>query len=818
MDKHPKDTFIAHIRESDGTIQSVKEHCQSVAALAKIAGETYGIGSLCSCSGRHHDIGKNTIEFQDYILAATSGQKVQKGSVIHSTHGAYLINSLRDDNDPGSKLAAELIRNAIMSHHGIRDAVTVDGKISFDDAKKNIVKSREEVRQFVLEQFGEESIKKEFDDAAKDANTIIKKIKEFCASQSGLGSAHIYLALFQRLLTSILIDSDRTDTACFEDNIPSQKRPTSQDRIKLWQQYRSYCDQAIEELKKAKTPSSLDIYRAEISDICANFPDGGNGIFRFIVPCGAGKTLSALRFALQTAERFGKERIFYIAPYNSILEQNADEIGKFIGDDDAVLRHHSNVVFEDHNDRIKNHNGDNMSFNEKEQRYQLLTENWLQSPIIATSAVQFLNTLFLSKTSAVRRMQALGNSVIIFDEVQSLPIRVLKLFNAGVNFLSRFCHSSVVLCSATQPSLDKLNNYRLTTPRNLIEDFDKYSEAFRRIEIEDSTQGNGMTFSDAADFIFDKAQSVRSLLAIVNTKKSAKLIAKRLEELIQNDDAYKLFHLSTNMCPAHRSSEIQKLRTCLADKNNPKKIICVSTTLIEAGVDVSFEAVVRSLTGLDSIIQAAGRCNRNYESERGSVSLIYINEEKIEKLDNLVEAQNVVREILYSVKKNPNFNKNNYLSKQVMDFYYNKFYRNLGKLMEFPLKDDPEHTIIDLLTTNNFSSDKNPDSKFLCLKQAFKKAGDVFEVIDNNGQIDVIVEYNDDAKDHIRALRESRRISDQKKELRYLQRYTLQLYLNSNDTEGYGIYKDEKLGIYFLASSYYDQTFGIVHENVFLDF
>ena len=413
-----------------------------------------------------------------------------------------MIDKFRDNTKPASKLAAEMIRTAIMSHHGIRDAVSPDGKITFNQAKMNISSTYDQFEAFFYSQVPKSIVSETFERAENDARKILQKINSMNPKQNKLGSAHIYLALYQRLLTSILIDADRTDTACFEDNVSPPKRLNREELISLWHQYRTYCDQAIEQMTKSKLSSPLDQYRSDISDACADFDGGANGIFRLIVPCGAGKTLSSLRFALQTAEKYGKNRIFYIAPFNSILDQNADEIGRFIGDNDAVLRHHSNVIMDE---------DDADSSGEIERKYQLLTENWLHSPIIATSAVQFLNTLFISKTSAVRRMQALGNSVIIIDEIQALPIKVLKLFNSAINFLASFCNVSVLLCSATQPLLDEIQSYRLITPRNIVGNIDKYTEAFRRVKIEDCSQGNGKTFSEAANFIFEKTQSANSI-------------------------------------------------------------------------------------------------------------------------------------------------------------------------------------------------------------------------------------------------------------------------------------------------------------------
>lgn len=178
-----------------------------------------------------------------------------------------------------------------------------------------------------------------------------------------LGSPYFYLAMFTRLITSIVIDADRTDTACFEDKRALPQRRALDERKEMWKKYLVHYESQLEKLQEGKKTSSLDPYRGEISRACAEFDGGEAGIFRLVVPCGAGKTLAALRYALHTARRYGKERIFYIAPFNSILEQNATEIAKFIGDPDAVLEHHSNIIFSAEENKDKS---------EDEKRYQLL--------------------------------------------------------------------------------------------------------------------------------------------------------------------------------------------------------------------------------------------------------------------------------------------------------------------------------------------------------------------------------------------------------------------------------------------------------------
>lgn len=606
-----------------------------------------------------------------------------------------------------------------MSHHGVRDCISVDGAATFFSAIERISDSYDSVKKTVYELYGFAAIEQEFKKACSETVKLRQRINDCHFAENGYGSSHFYIAMYERLLLSILVDADRTDTACFEDNVSPPTLPSIADLIQMWRGFRVHCDTRIATLQREKDPSLLDEYRAEISVACSTYDGGASGIFRLVLPCGAGKTLSALRYALHIAEQYGKRHILYIAPFNSILEQNADEIAKYIGDDDAVLRHHSNVVF-DQDD------------SENEKKHKLLTENWSQSPIIATSAVQFLNTLFAAKISCVRRMQAFGNSVIIIDEIQALPVKVLKLFNAAMNFLAHFCDYAVVLCSATQPLLDKLDTYKILQPKSIIPDEEKYRQAFKRVEIDDNTTGNGISISEAADYIAKQALTARSTLAIVNTKAAAREITEHIRINIDCTNEYEIVHLSTNMCPAHRSAVIKDLREHLNDKCYPKKMICISTTLIEAGVDVSFERVIRSLTGLDSIIQAAGRCNRNRETECGIVSVIYIRDEKIDALGYLREAQQITREVLYNVRKFPERYLGGALSQKAMDEYYTRYYSPLQKKeMEFQLKDDPEHTIVDLLTNNPSGSKRCSISKHCILKQAFKEAGDAFSMIED---------------------------------------------------------------------------------------
>jgi len=791
------DFFVAHIRRSDKVEQGVFEHNNNVANLASSLGEKYGLEHIAEIAGRHHDDGKNTDEFLTYIRNAAEGKPVVRGSVTHSTHGAVLLNKFALSSNLHSLLASEMIRITIMSHHGLRDCLSMDGNLVFAEAAKKISDSNSVVEEIICSHYGKNIIEKEFAYAVDDAKTIQNKIKDLQCKERNVGSPHFYLSMYIRLLTSILIDADRTDTACFEDDIPLPQFKSNEEMKVIWRGLRNNFEIKLMELLEKKEPSVLDKYRKEISESCADFDKGESGIFRLVVPCGAGKTLASLRYALNAAEKYGKKHIFYVAPFNSILEQNAAEIRDYIGDSEAVLEHHSNIVFDD--DEA-----------EEEIRYRLLTENWLSSPIIATTAVQFLNTLFAASTSCVRRMQALGDSVIILDEVQALPIKVLKLFNAAMNYLACFCRSSVILCSATQPLLDKLDRYRILPPVSMLENEEKYEDAFRRVQITDCTSGEGLSYMEVASFILTQAESARSVLTIVNTKESAREVFKNLRSKV--DDSHLLFHLTTNMCAAHRKNVLDKIRANLSDSNYLGKIICVSTSLIEAGVDVSFEQVVRSLTGLDSIVQASGRCNRNRETDCGIVSIISIRDEAVSSLGNVPKAQDATRDLLYNIKANPDNYPGGILSKSAMDEYYARYFKPLQKQMEYPLKDDPERTIIDLLTDDparrkRFEA-QGGNSKTVLLKQAFREAGYEFSVIDDSGKIDVIVDYDDGATEALRKLKAAKTLHEKKAALRSLQRYTVQLRINNLNKLDAALQPLET-GAYILDRIFYDEDFGV---------
>ena len=437
--------------------------------------------------------------------------------------------------------------------------------------------------------------------------------------------------MLTRLLLSILIDSDRWDSACFEYGINSteeERRPNWNDLLNTYETYAKNTLNSDEWINKK---------RSEISDICKEKAAMKTGIYRLSVPTGGGKTFSSLRYALRHADINSKERIFYIIPYNTILDQNAEDIREALNQYEGILEHHSNIVLEN---------------DEEQLNYKKLTERW-DSDIILTSMVQFLNTLFRKENSNTRRMHRLTNAVFIFDEVQALPINCKGLFERAIIFLTSCCRSTVLLCTATQMELDLPQKpiELMGTEENLI----SLNRTFKRVEYIPQIEKT-FTNEQVAENLCDIIENKKSVLMISNTKASAwdifektcnmlnengyefieieyGMSDKEIQERAKQSEDFEILcvHLSTFFCPAHRKAYIKWIKNWTKAEG---RVLCVSTALIEADINVSFPVVVRSIAGLPSIIQAAGRCNRNME-QSPNVGQVYIWRLKEENLNVL---------------------------------------------------------------------------------------------------------------------------------------------------------------------------------------
>ena len=281
------------------------------------------------------------------------------------------------------------------------------------------------------------------------------------------------------------------------------------------------------------------------------------GIYRLNVPTGAGKTLCTLRYALAHAEKYNKKRIIFIIPLLSVLDQNVKVIQDFLPNKSEILEHHSNVIREKEN-------------GEETDRYEFLAESW-NFPVVVSTLVQLSDILFSDGISSIGRMQALCNSVIVIDEIQSLPKKMTFMFNMAMNFLRQYCNATIVLSSATQPCFEELKwPLKLAENSDLVRLNNEQTQVFQRAEIIPHVDAYGMDWNECAVFCQDRMEEYDSLLVVCNTKAEARTLFQKLQEEAEIQ-GWKIFHLSTAMCQDHRQNVLRQLRESLhADRKSTR--------------------------------------------------------------------------------------------------------------------------------------------------------------------------------------------------------------------------------------------------------
>lgn len=796
--------MIAHIdMENNGRVQTVEEHLEDTAALAGSIGKTFGVESLSWLAGCFHDLGKWRKAFELYIRESESQNiKAIKGKLNHSSAGAVFLYRRYYKGGGLQRLTAQLLCVAILSHHGLNDCMTAEGDDNFNRRIKELngLDYEEIVQNLKNSSISLETADEYFNKAMNE----VERIQRIMSGNKYL-SLSFSVGMTERLLLSILIDADRLNTACFYGD-RKEKEITEEP----WQPWELLGNNLLKKLSSYPLKDGIYALRREISEECFKFSVKESGIYRLTVPTGGAKTLSSMRYAINHARLYKKKRIFYIGPYLSILEQNSDVFREALFENDIsleqqfLLEHHSNVIFEpfgDEEDRTK--------------QYRHLTENW-EAKVVITTFVQFLNAVFAGATSSVRRFHSLGHSVIIIDEIQSLPIHMIQIFNLAMNYLKDICGATIVLCSATQPVLDKVScPIHMSQPPEMMTDVDKLFQQLKRVDIEEKS--GSLTTEEVCGFLDGLIDTHGDVLAIVNTKKAAALIYKELKSLFEHQETpVILIHLSTNMCPQNRLDFIKKIK----DKEPGKRLVCVSTSLIEAGVDLSFSCVVRSYAGLDSIAQAAGRCNRNQEKEKGVVWLIHYEEEELGRLKQVRKGALCSQSVVELFHKNREKFQGDLLSRPSMEAFYERYYydKDQKKLMSYPLKRF-DTSLKDLLCANRKGCmaycEKNrtrerPDLMFF---QAFKTAGKEFAVIDQE-TVGVLVPYKK-GKELIQQLNgelHGRELIDC---LHQCQRYTVGVYRNLLEelNRAGGITRLKNGEVLALKDGFYDEWLGVVTEG-----
>ena len=742
-----------------------------------------------------------------------------KGKIDHSSAGAQFVwNNLYGTGDKNCDLAAEMLALAIASHHsGLKDCIAPDGRDVFGermrkaDFKTHLSEVKNNVSPSIMNRIKEllnnPSIFKSFEQAVD----LIKKNEVAAGGKKEEYRARVRFkeGILLRMLYSCLIDADRTDTADFENDFVKQHRLSGQ--YLPWQ---TLAQRLEEHLATFKNDTAINKGRSHISDCCLQAAKRGRGIFTLTVPTGGGKTLASLRFAINHAnyslgDPHPIERIFYIVPYTSIIDQNARIAREVLERPDEK----GSVVLECHS---------NLSVENECWRTKLLSENW-DAPIIFTTSVQFLETLFGSGTKSVRKMHRLANSIIIFDEIQTLPVRTVHMFCNAVNFLVEECGSTVVLCTATQPLLNAVDSGRgaltYSAENEIMQYTDQLFEDFRRVDVIDLRKAGGYTYEEAAELAIKEQAQSGSCLLIANTTKVAKEIYQHVKQKFNGE----VVHLSANMCPAHRAEVFEKIKQNLASEPR-RPLICISTQVIEAGVDVDFGCVIRCMAGLDSIAQAAGRCNRHGLRDKGRVLIISIAPEfeNIDMLEDIKMGKAAAERVLRDIEAASEVKSFDILAPSVMKEFYKQYFFDRQKEMSYPVKNVRSDTLLNMLSCNanavyDFLVYHNKVLPAYPLHQSFENAAKAFQAIDSMTQ-GVIVPF-DRGKDIITELNGDKHfdLGITAHLLHDAQRYSVNVYKNKLDKliKNGALYQinieqdDTQPLVLALREEYYSSEFGL---------
>lgn len=687
------EAHLAHIREEEKGCfaeQSIEEHCLNVARLARELiyedEDSCGLKDLAYNAGLLHDFGKYRPNFQRYILAASganlSGKVPPKAP--HAIVGAIEARRLFDD-----PMIADTLAYCISGHHrGLYDHNEMERRLRHGEHKRWC-----------------------------DACEKLTSVEDLGTTDCDDVGEPYDLQMAIRMLFSALVDADRLDTEQF------MTPDLSAERLRIRSNYAPLC--TLRERLRAKTESfssapdtPVNRARAYFLESCRTHgAESDPGIYTLSLPTGAGKTISSMAWALEMAIRNHHDRIIYVIPYTSIITQTAMVFREIFGEEN-ILEHHSEVVVEQQTEDDKS--------DEQMSRLKFLTENW-DAPIILTTNVQFFESLFASKPAKCRKVHNIANSVIVMDEVQALPEGFLSPILSAIDTLSEAFHCSILCCSATQPVYDEdLNSpddgsdyyTPLDTRGDLVPREAKYFVPFDRVDYHLEPQT--VTSQELAD----RLAAEHSVLCVVNSRKDAGQVYRALRDL-PKVKADEVIHLSRSMCSAHLRRAIETIKVRMRE-GKPTKVI--STQLIEAGVDLDFPCVWRAHSGLGSIIQAGGRCNREGKMERRGQVIVFSLADGSRPFGNIARGCNATKMLLHKLSNKITDPTN----PEVIAKYYRLYFKDIPDFdtegIEKDLTEDPE--------------DIN-----------FESAAERFKLIDDEGTFPVIVPYMEEGKALVRKIR-----------------------------------------------------------------
>lgn len=714
---------LAHVvqdADKNWKFHSLEEHLLKVAELASKKAAAFGSPDWAYLAGLWHDLGKYRSAFQNYI-GKKSGYDpeahIENGEnrPDHSTAGAlYAFEKLGEHS-------GLILAYLIMGHHaGLPDYnVAEAGSSSLIQRKDNGIKKN------YLEQSLERSIPEEVLNFEKPSSKPVGGIQGF----------HLWL----RMLFSCLVDADFLDTESFMSPEKTVNRSLVQAKLS---QLKGLFDEYITKKCSESPNTKVNEIRKKVLKDCQRSAMLKPGIFSLTVPTGGGKTLSGMAFALEHAIRYGKERIIIVIPYTSIIEQTANQYREIFGD--VIVEHHSNLESE-----------------KESSQSRLASENW-DAPIIVTTNVQLLESLFAAKTSRCRKLHNIVNSVIVMDEAQLLPPDFLQPVLDVLRLLTTNYSVTLVLSTATQPAFsERQDNFGRTTRRglaNICEIISDVPQLYRDLNRVTVHQPINLQIRSNWDDIAKELLNYDSVLVIVNSRKDS----RDLLALMPEDTLY----LSGLMCGQHRSDVIIKIKKNLKEG---KPIRVVSTQLVEAGVDLDFPVVYRALSGLDSIAQAAGRCNREGKLSRGKVVVFVPPTQSPPGM--LRFAEQATRDIWHKQLEDP-------ISHGLFSVYFEKYFAQANL---------DAKGILNLLTK---------DARKEGWVQ-FRSAAAKFKIIDDSATKQILIPYDKEADKWIGVLRAK---GSERYLMRRLQRYTVTIYENDfRKLERSGALEQVQLGIWAIC-------------------
>ncbi len=748
--------YIAHVKKNEQETawekaQTLEEHLIGTAKLAKEFASKFGFPDLGEIIGILHDAGKATEEWQEYIRVKTGFNENNLNDIgsennkIITKHAIYGVKISKEKY----KILSSFLSYCIAGHHsGLDDYFDLEYKIQETNKPEKNYKIKEEIINKFLPNMPD-----------------VKQLSKVVQINPNPDKPNISTSLFIRMLFSCLVDADFLDTESYMTPSKNEQRSNFTSLHELKEKFDQYM--LIKEEQSENT--SVNKLRHSIANDCIKASQEKHGIFSLTVPTGGGKTLASMAFALNHAIKHKLERIIYVIPYTSIIEQTADNFRKIFGDDN-VVEHHSNI------------NKEKLNIEEDTQeKLRLATENW-DAPIIVTTSVQFFESLFSCKPSRCRKLHNITKSVVVLDEAQLIPIEYQNPILKAIQCLSEKYFTTFVISTATQP-VWTMNTYDIkgfpeNSVREIIHDVADLYSKLKRVEVETRKEISSL------EEISEELMNYEQVLCIVSDRKTC----RELYKLMPKETT---IHLSAMMCGQHRSDVIETIKRKLINKEN---IRVISTQLVEAGVDIDFPVVYRAMAGLDSIAQSAGRCNREGLLERGKV--IVFNLEKKPPQGILQKAWQSASELLSTIKNNEILLPDNFT-----EFFKLLYYKT----------DLDKYKILKLL---------NPDSKTIGIK--FKTASENFKIIDDSMSHSIIVRY----KKSNQLLEEIKYNNDRiltKTYMRKLQRYTVNIY--NNDFEIlksrksiYEIWKNSDIWALSTDLEYKEDVGLIINDNDISDF